>query len=89
MSALSGLKLINCYMQIDRYNENNNAYNPTTVEEYLRQQYFECLSLVITSIKECFNQPTFVAFLKMEQLLINIIHKEDFSTEFEYVQNIT
>ena len=56
-----------------------------TVEEYFRQQYFESLDLVITSIKECFKQPTFVAFFKMKQLLT---HKEDYSTALEYVRNI-
>ena len=62
------------YMQIDGYGDkNDNTHHPTTVEEYFRQQYFANLGLIILSIKDRFNQPAFLAFLKMEQLLLNTI----------------
>lgn len=58
------------------------------MEEYFWQQYFENLDLIISSIKDRFNQPAFVAFLKVEQLLLNIIDKTDYENEPKYVLNI-
>jgi hypothetical protein len=75
-------------MQIDGYNNNNNAYNPITVEEHFRQQYFESLDLVVSSIKERFNQPVFIAFLKMEQMLLNMIQKKDYTAELKHVLKV-
>ena len=62
-----------------------NTYHPTTPEQYFRQQYFENLDLVISSIKDRFNQPAFTAFLKMEQLLLNIILDNNYEDELAYV----
>lgn len=59
------------------------------MEEYFWQQYFENLDLIISSIKDRFNQPAFVAFLKVEQLLLNIIDKTDYENEPKYVLNIS
>ena len=74
------------YMQIDGYAEiNKNLHNPTTVEEYYQQQYFETLDLIILSVKDRFDQPAFLAFLKMEQLLVNIINGKNFETELDYI----
>ena len=42
----------------------------------------------MSSIKDRFNQPAFVAFLKVEQLLLNIIDKTDYENEPKYVLNI-
>ena len=60
-------------------------YHP---EEYFRQQYFENLDLIISSIKCHFNQPAFRAFLKMEQLLLNIIHDKNYKDELAFVFNV-
>ena len=59
------------------------------MEEYFWQQYFENLDLIISSIKDRFNQPAFVTFLKVEQLLLNIIDKTDYENEPNYVLNIS
>ena len=64
------------YFQGEGYSNNANTYHPTTRQEYFREQYFENLDLIISSIKDRFNQPAFTAFLKMEQLLLNVIHNE-------------
>jgi hypothetical protein len=82
-------RLIVDYMQVDGYgNPNDNTHHPTSVEEFFRRQYFENLDLIISSIKDRFNQPAFVAFLKMEQLLLNIINNNDYESELNYVLNI-
>ena len=58
------------YFEVDGYSNNTNPYHPTPSEEYFKQQYFENLDLIISSIKARFNQLAFTAFLKMEQLLL-------------------
>ena len=78
----------NNYFQVEGYNNNVNTYHPTTLEEYFRQQYFENLNFIIPSIKDRFNQPAFTAFLKMEQLLLNIIHDKKYKDELAYAFNV-
>ena len=54
----------------------------------LRNNTFENLDLIISSIKDRFNQPAFMAFLKMEQLLLNIILDNNYEDELAYVFNV-
>ena len=59
------------------YSNNANTCHLTSPEEYFRQQYFENPDLIISSIKDRFDQPDFTAFLKTQQLLLNIIHDKN------------
>ena len=78
----SNYKSLDNYFQFEGYSNNANTYHPTTPGEYFRQQYFENLDLIISPIKDCFNQPAFRAFLKMlEQLRLNIIHVKHYGDE--------
>ena len=36
------------YFQVEGYSNSLNAYHPTTPEQYVRQQYFEKLNLIIS-----------------------------------------
>ena len=74
--------------QVEGYSNSANTYHPTTPEYYFRQQYFENLDLIISSVKDRFNQPAFTAFLKMEQLLLNIILNNNYENELAYVFNV-
>ena len=76
------------YFQVDGYSNSANTYYPTTPEQYFRQKYFENLNLVISSVKDRFNQPAFTAFFKMEQLLLNIILDNNYEDELAFVFNI-
>ena len=75
------------YFQVEGYTNSANTYHPTTPEKYFRQQYFENLDLIISSIKDRFNEPAFKAFLKMEQLLLKIILESNYEDELAYVFN--
>ena len=46
------------YFQVEGYSNSANTYHPTTPEQYFRQQYFENLDLIISSIKDRFFQST-------------------------------
>ena len=73
------------YMQIDEYTTSGSSHHPETTDEYYRQQYFEILDLIISSIKDRFDQPVFIAFLKMEQFLLNAINGTNFNAELDYI----
>ena len=78
----SNYKSLDNYFQFEGYSNNANTYHPTTPGEYFRQQYFENLDLIISPIKDCFNQPPFTEFLKiLEQLRLNIIHVNYYGDE--------
>ena len=77
------------YMQVDGYNnDDNNAYHSTTAEEYYKQQYFEAMDLIISSIKDRFDQPIFISLLNMEALLLNIIQEKNYEQQLQYVTKI-
>ena len=72
-------------MQIDGYTATCDAYHPDSVEDYYKQQYLETLDLIVSSIKDRFDQPSFLSFLKMEQFLLNAINGKDFDAELDYI----
>ena len=76
------------YFQVEGYSNSANTYHPTTPEQYFSQEYFGNLDIIISSTKDCFNQPAFMAFLKMEQLLLNIILDNNYEDELAYVFNV-
>ena len=78
---------LNNYFQVKGYSNSANTYL-TTPEQYSRQQYFENLDLIISSVKDRFNQTTFTEFLKMEQLLLIITLDNNYEDELAYVFNV-
>ena len=46
---------------------------PVTPEQVYRRIYFEALDLIVSSIEECFDQPSFKAYSNMESLLIGVL----------------
>ena len=80
--------ILHNYFQVEGYSNDENSHHASTPEEYFRQQYFEILDLIISSIKDRFNQPAFTAFLKMEQLLLKIIHGDNYEDELKYVSRV-
>ena len=56
--------------------KDENAHHPITSEDYCRE-HFDTLDVIITSIKDQFNRKAYFAFLKLEQLLLNIISESN------------
>ena len=50
------------YMQVGGYDNDDTVYYPATAKDYYKQQYFETLDLVISSIKERFDQAVLLYF---------------------------
>ena len=76
------------YMQVEGYDDVENAHHPANVEDYFRQRYFETLDLVISSIKERFEQTAFTSFLNMETLLLNILQEKSYDQELQYATEV-
>eukprot|EP00731_Ephydatia_muelleri_P008502 Em0004g840a len=61
------------------------GYFHITVKELYRQQYFECLDLVISAVRERFDQPGYAVLLNLESLLLKAAKKEEYSEELHFV----
>lgn len=59
---------------------------PETAKDLYRKVYFEALDVIIASIDERFNQPSFVAYKHMETLLIGFLESKDISVQMEYLK---
>ena len=45
--------------------------------------YFEALDLIVSSIEERFDQPSFKAYSNMESLLIGVLSSQDVSSQMD------
>ena len=59
-------------------------YSPTAKAHY-HSYYFEALDLVIFSIQERFDQPGYVVYSNLEELLLKAANCKDYSSELDYV----
>ena len=57
------------------------GYQPITPKDFYRQQYFECLDMCISCIKDRFNQPGYAALKNLEDLLIKAANNENYNSD--------
>ena len=57
------------------------GYQPTTPKDFYRQQYFECLDMCMSCIKDRFNQPGYAALKNLEDLLIKAANNENYNSD--------
>ena len=57
-----------------------------TPEQVYRRIYFEALDLIVSSIEENFDQPSFKAYSNMESLLIGVLSSQDVSSQMDYMK---
>ena len=55
------------------------------MEDHYRQNYFEAIDLAVTSIEDRFNQPGYLIYQNLEELLTKSANKEDYTTELQEV----
>ena len=58
-------------------------YYPTTVKEHFKAIYFETIDAVHKALKERFEQPSFIIFSNVEQLLLKLINGESYQKEYD------
>ena len=59
---------------------------PVTPKQVYRRIYFEALELIMWSIEERFDQPSFKAYSNMESLLIGVLSSQDVSSQMDYMK---
>ena len=60
---------------------------PETPEDENRKKYFEAIDLIVSCIKNRFEQDDFKMYALCERLLVKAANKESFTTEFEKITN--
>ena len=61
------------------------GYHSLTVEELYRWYYYEALDDAISTIKNCFNQPGYIMYCNIENLITKAANQQDLSTELQKV----
>ena len=61
---------------------------PVTPEQVYRRIYFEALDLIVSSIEERFDQPSFKEYSNMESPLIGVLSSQDVSSQMDYMKKI-
>ena len=74
-------------MTIENYFSTTESDHPDTPEDEYRRTYFEAIDLVVSCIKNRFDQDDFEMYALCEQLLVKAANKESFTTEFEKITN--
>ena len=59
---------------------------PVTPVQVYRRIYFEALDLIVSSIEERFDEPSFKAYSNMETLLIGVLSSQDVSLLMDYMK---
>ena len=62
------------------------AYYPETAHAHFKAIYFEAIDVIVSSIKERFEQPAFKIFTEVEQLLLKSISKKPAEEEMKTVK---
>ena len=63
-------------------------FDRTACQDCCRAMYYNLLDTVVTSLKDRFNQSSFVVYENIESLLLKTIKGEDTSDESEYIKRI-
>ena len=58
-----------------------------TTEEHFRRIYFEALDLIISCIRDRFNQPGYRTYRNLQELLLLAVNNKDYHNEFQFVVN--
>ena len=74
-------------MIIENYFSTTESDHPETPEDECKRKYFEGIDLVVSCIKNRFDQDDFEMYALCEQLLVKAANKESFTTEFEKITN--
>ena len=64
------------------------GFHPVSVEDHYRLQYYEALDSTIAGINNRFNQPGYVMYKSVENLLLNAANKTPFEEHFKQVMDL-
>jgi len=65
--------------------DTSESHYPLTPKDLYHQQYFQCLDLIVSFIKDRFNQPGYNTLKQVKNLVIKSVRKEDYHAELDFV----
>ena len=65
------------------YENRSEAHHPTTLRDPYRKQFYQTIDVLISSVRDRFNQPSFLVFENLESLLIKTLKGEETSAEMK------
>ena len=74
-------------MTIENYFSTTESDHPETAEDEYRMKYLEAIDLVVSCIKNRFDQDDFEMYVLCGELLVKAANKESITTEFEKITN--
>ena len=64
---------------------NSQGHHPNSPRDHYRQEFYNAVDVLLSSVRDRFDQPSFLVFEKLESLLVKALKGEDCSCELEFV----
>ena len=68
---------------LEGYESRSEAHQPTTPHDHYRKQFYQAIDVLISSVRDRFNQPSFLVFENLESLLIKTFKGEETLAEMK------
>ena len=68
---------------LEGYESRSEAHHPTTPHDHYRKQFYQAIDVLISSVRDHFDQPSFLVFENLESLLIKTLKGEETSAEMK------
>ena len=68
---------------LEGYESRSEAHHPTTSRDHYRKQFYQAIDVLISSVCDRFDQPSFLVFENLESLLIKTLKGEETSGEMK------
>ena len=70
---------------VDGYESRSESPHPATPREHYRKQFYDAIDTFVQSLRDRFDQPSFLVFENLESLLIKSLKGDETSTEMKFV----
>lgn len=71
----------------DGYESTSEQHHPSSPRDHYRRVFYEAIDTILSSLRERFNQPSFLVFENLESLLIKSLNGEEVSDEMKFVHD--
>ena len=71
---------------LEGYESRSEAHYPTTPRDHYRKQFYQAIDVLISSVRDRFDQPSFLVFENLESLLIKTLKGEETWAEMKIAQ---
>ena len=72
---------------LEGYESRSEAHHPTTPRDHCRKQFYQAIDVLISSVRDRFDQPSFLVFENLESLLIKTLKGEETSAEMKIARD--